>query len=356
MKQNFAVEQYEQLAKEQFCRTLKEIPFVDDIEVIPTGLQKGFGDFHAIVHFSDQEESAHFYVDVKANGERRYANLFMHMASQHHDHACYVFMAPYISEASAEIMRECKYSYMDLCGNCYILSRRILMHISGKPNQFIQKREKKNYFSKSSSAASVIMRTMLDAPEQKWQVKKLAEMTGKAIGTVSNVKSFLLNKAWIVEFPYWFELCSIREMLYEWARDYHKKDARVYEYYSLDSIADLEQTISEWTVSHDQGAMLGAFSAAARYAPTVRYKRVDVYVESQFFDEFVKDMDLSPVESGGNVKITIPHDETPCMFARTINGSLVTSPVQTVLDLLGNAGRGEEAADAIISKEYKGRA
>lgn len=181
-------------------------------------------------------------------------------------------------------------------------------------------------------------------------------MTDKAIGTVSNVKSFLLNKAWIVEFPYWFELCSIREMLYEWAKDYHKKDARVYEYYSLDSIADLEQAISEWTVSHDQGATLGAFSAAARYAPIVRYKRIDVYVESQFFDEFVKDMDLSPVESGGNVRITIPHDETPCLFARTINGSLVTSPVQTVLDLLGNAGRGEEAADAIISKEYKGRA
>jgi len=44
------------------------------------------------------------------------------------------------------------------------------------------------------------------------------------------------------------------------------------------------------------------------------------------------------------------------MFARAINGLLVTSPAQTVLDLLGNAGRGEEAADTIISKEYKGRA
>ena len=67
-------------------------------------------------------------------------------------------------------------------------------------------------------------------------------------------------------------------------------------------------------------------------------------------------MDLSPVEFGGNIRITIPHDNMPCMFARTINGALVTSPVQTVLDLLDNAGRGEEAADAVIEKEYKGRA
>lgn len=356
MKSNFSEEQYVQIAKEQFCKVLNEVPFIEDIEVIPTGLQRGFGDFHVIAHFSDSEKPAHFFVEVKANGERRYVNLFMLMASQHHDDACYVFMAPYISEVSAKILQEHKYSYMDLSGNCYILSRRILMHISGKTNQYIQKREMKNCFSKSSGAASAIMRTMLDSPDQQWQVKKLAEITKKAIGTVSNVKSFLLDKAWIVEFSSGFELCSIREMLYAWAKDYHKKDARVYEYYSLDSVADLEQAIAEWTVSHDNGATLGAFSAAARYAPTVRYKRVDVYVESQFFDEFVKDMDLSPVESGGNIRITIPHDNMPCMFARTINGALVTSPVQTVLDLLDNAGRGEEAADAVIEKEYKGRA
>lgn len=356
MKQDFTEEQYVQMAKEQFCKSLKEVPFVEDIEMNPTGLHRGFGDFHVVAHFADSQKPSHFFVEVKANGERRYVNSFMFLASQHHDDACYVFMAPYISEASAEILRERKYSYMDLSGNCYISSRRILMHISGKPNQYIQKREMKNYFVKSSGAASAIMRTMLNSPEQQWQVKKLAEITGKAIGTVSNVKSFLLDKAWITELPRGFELCNIREMLYEWAKDYHKKDARVYEYYSLDSVADLEQAIAEWTVSHDNGATLGGFSAAARYAPTVRYKRVDVYVESQFFDEFVKDMDLSPVESGGNVRITIPHDNKPCMFAKTINGALVTSPVQTVLDLLDHAGRGEEAADAIIDKEYKGRA
>ena len=64
-------------------------------------------------------------------------------------------------------------------------------------------------------------------------------------------------------------------------------------------------------------------------------------------------MDLSPVNTGGNIVITIPHDDTPCMFYRQINDSLVTSPVQTALDLLGNAGRGEEAANAIIAKEFK---
>ncbi len=70
MKQNFTAEQYVQLAKEQFCRTLKEVPFVEGIEVIPTGLRGEFGDFHAIAHFSDSEKPAHFYVDVKAKMKR----------------------------------------------------------------------------------------------------------------------------------------------------------------------------------------------------------------------------------------------------------------------------------------------
>lgn len=38
---------------------------------------------------------------------------------------------------------------------------------------------------------------------------------------------------------------------------------------------------------------------------------------------------------------------------REVNGDCITSPVQTVIDLLGNAGRGEEAANAIILKELE---
>ena len=283
----------------------------------------------------------------------RFANMFMKMVAQHDKEDCYVFMAPYISEESAHAMKDGKYSYMDLSGNCHILTRRIFLYISGQANKFIVKREKKNYLSKSSGAASAIMRTMLNEPQRQWQVKALAWESEKAIGTVSNVKSFLRDREWIQETSSGFKPQNIKEMLYTWAKDYHKKDARSYEFYSLEAVSELEQEIAAWSAPHDNGALLGGFSAAARYAPTVRYKKVEVYVEPQFLDEFVRDFDLQSVSFGGNVIITIPHDKTPCMFSRVINGTLVTSPVQTVIDLLGNAGRGEEAADAIITKEYR---
>lgn len=352
MKHNLMETQYEQLAEEQFCKIMNNIPLVSDIEIKRIGLQEGFGDFHIIVYLSDDDKPICFCVEVKSNGEKRFVNLFMSMAAQYKGEECCVFVAPYISEQSAAALKKRNFSYMDLSGNCHILTKRIYIYVSGQLNQFSVKRDKKNYLSKSSGAVSAIMRTMLNAPQRQWQVITLAKESGRATGTVSNTKSFLRDRDWIKEEDNGFRLQNIRELLYAWAKDYHKKDARSYEYYSLQTVSELEQEIAKWGITHDQGAVLGGFSAAARYAPTVRYKKINVYVEPQFVSEFVKDLDLQPVSSGGNVVITIPHDDTPCMFAQIIHGSLVTSPVQTVIDLLGDAGRGEEAADAVIMKEY----
>ena len=58
-------------------------------------------------------------------------------------------------------------------------------------------------------------------------------MTGKAIGTVSNVKAFLYDHAWIREQDGGFLLCNPREMLCHWAKDYEKKDAMTKEISAL---------------------------------------------------------------------------------------------------------------------------
>ena len=50
VKINYTEKQYVQIAKEQFCQVVKEVPMISDIEIVPTGLQRGFGDFCAILH------------------------------------------------------------------------------------------------------------------------------------------------------------------------------------------------------------------------------------------------------------------------------------------------------------------
>ena len=93
---------------------------------------------------------------------------------------------------------------------------------------------------------------------------------------MSNVKSFLCDRDWIEEGTTAFKLQNIKELLYAWAKDYHRRDASSYGCYSLKAVPELEQEISEWSVAHDNGAVLGGFSAAARYAPVVYYKKVDI--------------------------------------------------------------------------------
>ena len=165
-------------------------------------------------------------------------------------------------------------------------------------------------------------------------MKTPAQESNTALGTVSNVKSFLLARDWIDKSTTEFRLQNIRELFYTWAKDYHQKEARKLQFYSLDTVPEIEQSAAEWSKTHDNGAILGGFSAAARYAPTVRYQKAEIYVEPQFVQEFVKDLELQPVNTGGNVVITIPHDETPCMYAKPVHDTLVTSPAQTVIDLL----------------------
>lgn len=353
MKQNMTLQQCEQLSKERFSKAMREFPFVSDVEITDAKQDEGMGIFRMNVYFSDDEAPICFCIMVKANGEKRFVNQFIRQVADKKYDECFVFMAPYISDESAKIMKKENCSYMDLSGNCYIMSRRIMMYVSGLNNQFVEKRENRNYLSKTSGAASAVIRTMLNDPYREWQVKTLCHESGKAIGTSSNVKRFLSDRDWIRYTENGFKLQNISELLSSWAKEYHKKDARSYEFYSLDSVPDIEEQIAKWSAAHNGGALLGSFSAAARYAPTVRYTKAYVYVEPQLYDEFVNDLDLQSVSSGGNVVITIPHDETPCMYAKEINESYVTSPAQTVIDLLDSASRGEEAAEAIILKEYK---
>ena len=181
MKQNLSQIQYEQLAREQFCNRLKEIPFVSDIEVFLEKKNAPLGDFKAKVYSEDSDEPLLFVIEVRSNGEKRFVNHFMEIVMRQDDKTHYIFMAPYISEQSARAMKEEKCSYMDLSGNCYILTKRFLLYVSGQDNKFIIHREKKNYLSKSSSAASAIIRTMLNEPERKWQVKTLAQESNTAL-------------------------------------------------------------------------------------------------------------------------------------------------------------------------------
>ena len=350
-------QQLEYYSMDQLCRVLRQIPFVSDIETHMTGLPFGFGDFGLTIHFINDIDPLKMYVEVKTRGEKRFASSFILMANQHLDErACYVFMAPYISEQTAGMLKQHHFSYMDLSGNCHIVAGAIYISVEGKPNQFKDHEYNRNYFSKRSSAASAILREMMVTPYEVMHVKTIAEKAKKSIGAVSNVKTYLLEHGWAEEYEKGFRLSNTDEMLKAWGEEYKKIPNQTVLLYSLDDIPVLEKEIQNWNHTHGGHAVLGFFSAAARYAPVVRYKKIYVYVDRTDLEEFILDLQLERVSTGENVSVILPHDNTPCLHSKFEKDALITSPVQTVLDLLSGIGRGEEAAEAIIQKEYMSNA
>lgn len=357
MKLQLTEQQLVRHSLDQLCSVLQKIPFVSDIETRMTGVQRGFGDFGLTLHFINDIDPIKMFVEVKARGEKRFASSFILMANQHLDErASYVFMAPYISEQTAEMLKQHHYSYMDLSGNCYIVAGSIYISVEGKPNQFKEHEYNRNYFSKRSTAASAILREMMEHPYEAMYVKTIAEKTKKSIGAVSNVKAYLMEHGWAEEYEKGFRLCNIDELLKAWGKEYKKIPNQTVSLYSLDDIPVLEKEIQDWNRAHGGHAVLGFFSAAARYAPVVRYKKLSVYVDRADLDEFILDLQLEKVSTGENISVILPHDDTPCLHSKFEKDALITSPVQTVLDLLSGIGRGEEAADAIIQKEYRNNA
>lgn len=340
------------IAKEEIYKLFRSIPAVKDV-IIRNGFEgRGLVSDFTIEIFTEYKK-VELFADIKSRGEKRFIIEYAGRVKSFIDNSRCMIIAPYISPDSAELLKENGINYMDLSGNCYVAADMIYISVEGKSNQYIPKRSNKNIFARSSLKSAIVLKTLLNEPYREWQVQELAEMTGTSLGMISNIKTYLIENNWAEKVNGRFRLKNIQDMLWEWARVCNLKADQTEEYYSLDRIADFEAELSLWNNNHGTTVTLGSFSAAARYAPAVRYNKTFVYIEMHDKQEFIRDFGLKRVESGGNVTISTIYDQTTTMFAREINNSIVTSPVQTILDLLSHSGRGEEAAEAIIQKEFK---
>jgi Transcriptional regulator, AbiEi antitoxin, Type IV TA system len=103
---------------------------------------------------------------------------------------------------------------------------------------------------------------------------------------------------------------------------------------------------------------LASFSAAARYFPNVRRVRMTAYLACSV-EAFVgrmkaEEAPLKEVDSGPNVVILEPSDDSVFVRAQRPLDRAATSPVQTYLDLMQESLRGPEAAEALVSKVFEG--
>ena len=335
-------------AREAILSTLQRIPELTDIQVAPeTWTEKPRADL--LVSFRKQNDRKTLLVQVGSSGQRRLAraaaNLFIALRSKWPD-TYGVFVAPYVSNASAEICKDNKIGYIDFVGNCWLHFDSIFMEIKGNPNRFRGKSELKSLFKPKTER---ILRALLHEPRRQWSTMELAEAAVVSPGQVSNVRKLLLEREWIQDQKRGIKLIEPLQLLDSWLTNYQSNRSTVYEFYDMGSASEIEATIATICNQMQTKHAFTGFSGASRYAPFTTYKTVTVYMDNVN----ASNLPFKPVTSGANVRIISPYDEGVYYGTRTIRGQTVASAIQCYLDLKNEKARGEEAAGALLEQVIK---
>lgn len=121
--------------------------------------------------------------------------------------------------------------------------------------------------------------------------------------------------------------------------------------YDMESVGDIESTISSFCNRTGTRYAFTGFSGASRYASFTIYRTVAVYVDIS--QENIPELPFKPVTSGANIRIISPYDEGVFYGTRNIRAQSAASPVQCYLDLKDEKARGEEAAEVLLEQVIK---
>jgi hypothetical protein len=213
----------------------------------------------------------------------------------------------------------------------------------------IEKRQVRSIFSPKSSR---ILRVLLNNPQRRpWGVWELAREAEVSIGLVSKVKERLLD----LEYLSGAKLLTLNhpiELLEQWAANYTFRKNKVYDYFSFDSVKEVEKKLSQYCKQQQIPYALTLFSGAALVAPFSRYNRGFAYIGKNII-EVADNLGLKAVSSGPNFSILEPYDDGVFYGSTEIDGMKVVNDIQLYLDLIGFKGRGEESAKFLLEQRIK---
>ncbi len=342
----------ENKALEALRNALKDVSFVEPVEE-RRGLQTAGVDWNRQVRFRLPDQEIVLLVEVKDSGEPRFARNAVNqlLRLQRASSSAYgVLIAPWISPAAASICQEAGVGYVDLAGNCRLTFGTIHVERTGKPNPFTTKRDLRSLYSPK---ASRILRVLLDNPRRAWKLQALADEAEVSLGQAHKVKSLLVDREWLRQDATGMVLSKPAELLAEWASSYSHRSNQSHPYYILETPGKTEESLAAVCSRLGVRYALAAFSAAARYAPFVRYQRVYAYVEEGRLDELAQSLSLKEVSSGANLVLWIPYDDGVWYRTRAFADAQVTSGIQAYLDLQSMHERGAEAARFLLEQEIQ---
>lgn len=312
-----------------------------------------------LAYLSRGEHQVMLIGEVKKIGEPQYARAAFYQLNQYRNSlpgAVRIFLAPYISPATAKLCRDEDVSYQDLTGNCHIVFDGVYIHVEGKSSPAARSRR---LLSLYQPKAERVLRVLLSHPPEPWRIQALADEAEVSVGQVFKVKELLREKAWLAEANggahRGVQIANPVEMLADWAEHYRSSKHRSTQFHTLADLADFEQTLSLGCRQREISCAFTSLASAAQYASYASYQRATAYIhhESAEVQALLSQapLQLTPVETGANVILSSPYDDGVFYGIRQRQDVSLVSPIQTYLDLQSAGGRGREAAEVLFQKE-----
>jgi hypothetical protein len=336
-----------ELGEKALLACLSEIPFVR-FEPPQREVDLGRKQIDILCRVSGPNQDRVLVAEVKTAGQPRQAREAIHQLCaviRSMPNAYGVFIAPYISPRTAEICAEEGIGYVDLAGNCRLSFDQIYIRKEGQPNPFIQKRDLRSLYAPK---AERVLRVLMTHPHRDWKLTTLAREAKVSLGQAHNVKKLLLDREWVREESQGLRLSEPGSLLHNWAENYDGRRHHARDFYSMESVEELEGRLA----TEGPSCALTGLSGAARMAPFVRYQRATAYVSGSV-DNVAQRLGAREVSSGAILRLIEPCDDGVFYGVHDVDGVSVVSPVQLYLDVRSTPGRGEEAADALLEQVIK---
>jgi hypothetical protein len=336
----------ERHAAERIRDLVSQVPAIHDIEVEQeVGPQGHAVDFS--VRLMVGGHAHRLICEVKSSGQPRYVRDAIRQLSYVHGSFPHdttsVFVAPYLSEDARAICDEAGVGYADLEGNCRLAFDTVFIERLVATRPPAVKRELKSLFGPKSAQ---VLRRLLREPGEIWKVVDLAAASQVSLGQVSNVRQALLQREWAVAETTGLRLTAPRALLDAWRENYTTPTGERIFAYTAAHGRQLDDALAAATLEPDAQIALASFTAARWIAPFVRGALDTIYCDSAGWATLRRHIEVGPIQRGANLEVVVLEDKGPLLDSLQLApGRVVTSLVQTYLDLWAAGDRGQEAAE-----------
>lgn len=323
-----------------------------------------------------------FLCEVKSKGEPKY--LFnaigqLSLAVKQFPQAYAVVIVPTLSREGRQVMRESGLGYLTLDGEAFLKFDSIFVDRSpvrtsleeiAKTPAKEQRRSKaglavaKNLLETSipkrkgrilnfpfTAKASRVVRAFLQEPDKAWTVSALADKADVALRLALLVINTLDEKGYVKKERGATRLIKLKELLEAWAQQYRfSKVNEVKSFYCMArTFSEFQDMLRNLPPPLKDNYCLTMYGGAALVAPYLRFNANYLFIRGDI-DDWIKALDLRPVQSGPNLMLAIPFDDSVFWRRQEIQGVQVASNIQIFLDLYNLNDRAREQAEVLLKR------